>query len=231
MKANLSRWKKAQTTEIVHYESIKTRWESIDSWKRFLRETFFVDFEFFRDKKVLEVGCGAFGIIHYVDVPCFNVGIDPLCSRYIGLNDEHTTHTHQITGIGEHLPFKNEVFDGILSFNILDHCLDPYNVLKEIKRTLKKDGVVLLYLYTFDLPKWLRLRSTLFDRPHPYHFSHDEIISIFKKSGFSIDNQYRKNKKIKFKIFSGDFVHNVKYLVAGLLRIQLSVYVCSKRKL
>jgi SAM-dependent methyltransferase len=179
-RVNLNRWKNAQTKEEAHYRSRKVRWESTESWGRFLMENFSINFEFFKDKRILEIGCGAFGIIHYINVPCYKVRIDPLCSIYKGLNDEYTTQTYQITSTGEYLPFKNDVFDVILSLNVLDHCFNPLNVLKEANRVLKRDGIFLLYLYTFDLPRAIRLRLTLFDGPHPYHFNHVEIATILK---------------------------------------------------
>jgi len=193
MRVNLSRWKNAQTEEIAYYTSRKVE-SSTASWKAYLTENFSIGFDVFRNKRVLEIGCGAFGIIHYINLPCFRFGIDPLCSIYrrLELNAKYTIQTQQITSVGEHLPFRNEVFDVILSINVLDHCLNPLNVLKEANRVLTGNGIFLLHVNTFDLPRTIRIILGLFDKPHPYHFSHVEIMSMLKEAGFKI---YSHNKK------------------------------------
>jgi len=195
MKINLNRWRKAQNAEITYYISRKVEW-STATWKAYLMKNFSINFDVFRNKHVLEIGCGAFGVIHYINLPCFRVGIDPLCSIYrrLGLNTNHTIQTQQITCVGESLPFRDEAFDIILSINVLDHCLNPFNVLKEASRVLKRNGIFLLHLNTFDLPKGPRVILGLFDRPHPYHFSNVEIISMLREAGFEI---YWQNKKAK----------------------------------
>lgn len=227
MKTNLNRWRKAQTKEYMHYKQRVTMWESPESWERFLLENFSIDFKTFEDKKIVEIGCGAFGVVHYVNVPSFKVGVEPLCTNYSGLNDEYTCDTYQITSVGEHLPFKPKTFDVALSFNVLDHCFDPHNVLKEINRVLKEEGVLYLNVNSFDLPSWLRSKMSLFDMPHPHHFSHEELLSILEESGFSIDYHSKKRQKIEFKKLSVDFVHKLKYLIAYLLHIRSSFYICS----
>ena len=226
MKVNLKRWKNAQTAEIAYYTGRKVDW-SVTSWEAYLKENFSIDFDVFRDKHVLEIGCGAFGIIHYINLPCFRVGIDQLCSIYrrFGLNAKYTIYTNQITSVGEYLPFRNEVFDIILSINVLDHCLNPLNVLKEANRVLKRNCIFLLYLNTFDLPRTIRRILWLFDRPHPYHFTHVEIMSMLKEAGFKIYWQNKKRPNISHKFLMTNFWHYLKCFIGGLLRWRQSFYM------
>lgn len=41
------------------------------------------------------------------------------------------------------LPFKNEVFDGVIVCFVLEHVSDPVTALKELMRVLKKDGILI----------------------------------------------------------------------------------------
>lgn len=43
-----------------------------------------------------------------------------------------------------YLPFKNEMFDVIISSEVFEHLYNPYLVVDEIHRTLKKGGMVLI---------------------------------------------------------------------------------------
>ena len=42
------------------------------------------------------------------------------------------------------LPFSDNVFDGILVCFVLEHLHDPLSALRELKRVLKKDGVIMV---------------------------------------------------------------------------------------
>jgi len=45
---------------------------------------------------------------------------------------------------GVALPFKNESFDGVLCADVLEHIPDEGSALKEIRRIIKKDGILIL---------------------------------------------------------------------------------------
>jgi len=62
------------------------------------------------------------------------------------------------------LPFKSEVFDQVVSVTLLEHCLNPFNALKEQARVLKKDGK--LYCETDNAYYW-RYHTWIAD--HPRH--------------------------------------------------------------
>ncbi|WP_299698382.1 class I SAM-dependent methyltransferase [Hydrocarboniphaga sp.] len=48
--------------------------------------------------------------------------------------------TTDVLGVGEVLPFKDGVFDGVLSLNVLEHVKDPFKCASEIARVLKPGG-------------------------------------------------------------------------------------------
>jgi hypothetical protein len=47
-----------------------------------------------------------------------------------------------VMGLGEKLPFKNAVFDAVLSCAVLEHVRDPFACAKEILRVLKPGGTL-----------------------------------------------------------------------------------------
>jgi len=48
--------------------------------------------------------------------------------------------TTDVVGVGEHLPFRDNSFDAILSLAVLEHVRDPFQCANEISRVLKPGG-------------------------------------------------------------------------------------------
>jgi SAM-dependent methyltransferase len=49
-----------------------------------------------------------------------------------------------VQGFGEHLPYRDRLFDSLLIVSTLDHCLDPRKVLSEAHRVMKPRGEILV---------------------------------------------------------------------------------------
>lgn len=221
--------KKALRLDLKHYCKRGHAWESAENWERFLSVHFFMDFDFFDKKVVLEVGCGAYGAIHYI--PCFRVGIDPLCSAHNDIYKRHSIFTHHVEGIGELLPFKKEVFDVTVSFNAIDHGISPEKVIKEVKKVLRPGGIFLLHVHTFNLPSFVRFILFIVDRPHPHHLSNKEVLLCLRSAGFRVN--HLKIDKICIKSSFIDFIKRFdkgssKTFIASVLGIRNSFYTCER---
>jgi len=225
------RWVEAQDTE----EKLCRRGpphQSKEWWEQNLSQEFSLDFDFFKGKAVLEVGCGSHGMIHYIDSALTKVGIDPLCSRYKDYFVNWNTSVHHVTGAGESLPFKSDVFDIVICYNVIDHGISPSTILKEIGRVLKADGHFVFSVATFfHSPKAFRAKLCLFDRPHPHHLSRKETRQFLNDAGFRVDfyNYYGGSVgDIILDLKGRRCYHAAQRLFATLLGRGTSYYVCSK---
>lgn len=79
------------------------------------------------------------------------IGLDPLVQEYQALGI--ATHQMQyVAASSEAMPFADQYFDVVSSFNSLDHVADLAGTVQEIKRVLKQDGYFLLLTDVGHLP-------------------------------------------------------------------------------
>jgi ubiquinone/menaquinone biosynthesis C-methylase UbiE len=110
-----------------------------------------MEFEKFRDARLLEVGCGmGTDLLQFSRGGARCVGID-LTPRSI----EITQHRFKLYGAngafmisdGENLPFRSESFDVVYSNGVLHHTPDTEGAIRELHRVLKPGGVAKVMLY------------------------------------------------------------------------------------
>jgi ubiquinone/menaquinone biosynthesis C-methylase UbiE len=100
-------------------------------------------------KSILDLGCGWGGVV--LDAAQQGraqsvVGIEPdeerLAIARELLKECGATHAEIFCGIGEKLPFPDNSFDIVASYQVLEHVQDPAQVMAEVARVLKPGGVV-----------------------------------------------------------------------------------------
>lgn len=99
--------------------------------------------EFYAGKRVLDVGCGPRGSLEWADHAAERVGLDTLVDRYrrLGIDD----HTMEYVDAGaEAIPYPDERFDVVTSFNSLDHVVDVEAALTEMSRVLAPGGTLVI---------------------------------------------------------------------------------------
>lgn len=138
--------------------------------------------------KLLDIGCGIGDMLAFrsnsigVDVNQYN--IDYCLSR--GLE------AHLIQD--EAIDFHNEEFDSVLMDNVLEHIESPEQLLVEIKRVLKKGGVLLI-----GVPGAKGFAS---DSDHKVYYQESDLISLAARYDFKIDSFFY------MPLFKSEFLNN-----------------------
>jgi len=104
---------------------------------------FNLDKSFYRDKRILDIGCGPRGSLEWADNTMQRVGLDPLGKSYkeLGIGNHKMLY---VSSVAENMPFADEYFDIVTSFNSLDHVDNLENAIGEIIRVTKPAGLFLL---------------------------------------------------------------------------------------
>jgi len=154
-------------------------------------------------RDALDVGCGngVFGIDLKNKSGCRLAGVDG--SPY-GLEESRKAGYDEVRLCpdlcGQPLPFSNASFDFVLCKDVFEHLLAPLNLLKEIRRVLRPDGVLLSHVpnhFTFpgrvkflftndidtydyfpDAPEW--------DFPHIRFFTRGGFLDMHKEAGLAL---------------------------------------------
>jgi SAM-dependent methyltransferase len=85
--------------------------------------------------------------------------------------------TVHVCASAEHLPFADAVFDLVLSQEVLEHVRDPFQALREMKRVLKKDGLI-----------YCQVPFIIGYHPGPtdfWRFTKEGIVEMIKQAGLT----------------------------------------------
>ena len=177
------------------------------SWKAKLMEEHLSEYlrpEMKDTAVVLEVGSGPVGIVSFLPWGT-RYAVDPLEDYYRSeqalcqLRDKTVTYS---AGSGERLQFESNTFSLVVLDNVLDHVHQASEVLHEIGRVMRPDG--LLYFAVNIHTTWGAvlhqvLSRLKIDRGHPYTFTAPSIRSFLAAHGFTVQkefiNDYRKAKE------------------------------------
>jgi ubiquinone/menaquinone biosynthesis C-methylase UbiE len=180
-----ARWQRAQRLELDFW----ARWKSLAPYQNldipaYWRDEdahFGVPWSIFDNLRVLDVGCGPFGLIHYLDHASERIRLDPLLTQY---KDKLPLQGLSLEAMAESLPLATHSVDLAICYNALDHMLDPAAALDELARVLGPRASALLMIHTF--PAWLRPFYAI-DRMHPHHFTAEAFQSLIE-SRFKIES-------------------------------------------
>lgn len=129
----LNYWRRAKRTDGL----------SGDHYKDFYTKQFKLTTEFYRGKRVLDIGCGPRGSLEWAEMAAERVGLDPLAPEYLKLAARYHKMTY-VAAASEAVPYGSGHFDVVCSFNSLDHVDDLDGAISEIVRVTKPGGVFLL---------------------------------------------------------------------------------------
>ena len=113
---------------------------------------------------VLEVACGSGSFLASLTAHA-RVGID---LSQEACRQAQMRGATSVVGVGEHIPFPSSSFDVAICCEALEHVASPHQVLDEIHRVLKPDGVFAVSFPNYFNVPWLALRvmSDVFRKPN-----------------------------------------------------------------
>jgi len=149
------------------------------------------------NKKVLDFGCasGRDLIKKYKDgYNCYGFDIDKKTvlktSKFL---KKHDIRCKFLCGDGMYTPFKDEIFDEVISNNVLEHIENDEVCISEMYRTLKSEGK--LHVIVPDMRnlhtvfhRFLGLKNCFTDKSHLREYEKNEIGEKIEKRGFKIQD-------------------------------------------
>ncbi|MBU1975762.1 MAG: class I SAM-dependent methyltransferase [Nanoarchaeota archaeon] len=126
------------TTDMTSANKKKYYFGNVREWSEKEMNVFWKDFK--GRKKILDVGCGAgiFGRYKPRGVEVYGCDFDKGSIKHAQKWEKAVLHD-----IRKELPYKDNTFDGALVKDVFEHVLEPWNLLLETKRVLKKGGILL----------------------------------------------------------------------------------------
>lgn len=124
-----------------------------------------------RNGSLIELGCGRGKLL----VQLVRQGILP-ADRLFGIEQSSVAigpaseliPNIKVGNIEERLPFDDGTFDYVVMTEVIEHLLDPWKTMREVRRILKKDGTLLFSFPNYVNVPWLLVRvlAELVDRPN-----------------------------------------------------------------
>ena len=153
VRTRLKRW-----AELRYWRNVAGPIESNTHFEYFFTEHFGLDQDFYRGKRVLDVGCGPRGSLEWLDGASELVGADPLADEYRKLGAPERRMRY-VTASAEDLPFPDAHFDVVSAFNALDHVEDLSAAVAEIARVTAPGGTFLVIVEIGHQPTWTEPHS------------------------------------------------------------------------
>jgi SAM-dependent methyltransferase len=139
--------------------------------------------------KILDVGCGKGLFLFYCQSRNLDVVGLEISKKKI---KEAKTITNRFLVLGDacNLPFKEEVFDNVVAFDVIEHIKNPLKAIEEMSRVLKFKGKAF-----FHIPRGKGIFRHM--EGHINFFDNKEKAELLLKKFFKID----KSKCVGFKWF------------------------------
>ena len=137
-------------------------------------------------KKLLDVGCGAGLYLDYLKSKGYSVeGIELSPWGYNIAKNKLGLKVHN--DLIENLEPPRDKFDVITLYDVLEHTTNPNKFLQELKKWLKKDGMVMFNVPNIDsaISKSTKeLWNKLCPPDHTFHFNAKSVSYLLNKNGY-----------------------------------------------
>ena len=183
------------------------------------------------NSKILDIGCGDGSIINFLNKPNY-YGVDGDEKNIKALLSKNIK-AKKIDFNKEKIPFEKERFDFILILDILEHVVNPRELLKEAKDRLKENGKIIVTLpndyHILNKIRFIFNKHLTEDPFAPYGHLHYFPISsgerFLENCGFNFSEKIylapikpaiipQSIKKILIVLFPQAFVRDVLYVLS-----------------
>jgi len=142
--------------------------------------------------KILDLGCGEAHVLNMLpnDYEKYGCDISKVIYRFIDNNN----FLFSITDLNNDFPFRDVKFDFIVCSEVLEHLRNPFNVLKNVKYNLKKDGYFIVtipnhYNLKYKIELFLKKYPT-WDKTHVNCWKINDFLNVLIYYGFNVINYY-----------------------------------------
>jgi predicted TPR repeat methyltransferase len=147
-----------------------------------------------KNLSLLDIGCSTAGLGDALrDLPFNYKGVEPFESDFhIAVDKGHEVISCSVEQAFDTL---NEVFDFVVYADVLEHLVDPADVLKKSKVLLENDGILIISVPNV-AHLWVRLQLLMgqwnytergiLDKTHLRFFTRKSITKLLEENGFEI---------------------------------------------
>lgn len=142
----------------------------------------------------LDVGCGVLPLPGYMAVPNDTItwiGIDP----FFG----HIARQFPFAqAVAEYLPFRPQIFDGLLYAGTIDFGIDPVRSLRRARTVIRPQGRLFIWEVVARANRRYRFWKTLralgiarrYDSKHQWAFTDRAMRGLLKRAGFAVEEVF-----------------------------------------
>lgn len=189
------------------------------------------------DDKILEIGCGIGTVVNELSEKNYDItGID-ISQHAIDYGKEKYGDINLQVNAAEILPFEDQSFNVVLSFDLLEHIAKIDKHISEVYRVLKNNGCYLFQTpnkYSNMIFETLTTKSLKWRRAHPSLHSPRQLKKRLNKHGFNTKfvkmntiNQFTIKKLKKIGPLA-DFIKYINFQKMPL-SLQTNLYVIAKK--
>ena len=165
--------------------------------------------------RMLELGCGEGGFAANVgpDVECWGIELDPVAAER-AKRRYHTVLIGDVMDCLTHIP--EGVFDVVICNDVLEHLVQPGEVLQRLQTKLAPNGCVIgsipnvrffdNLVNLFIKKEWRYEDEGVLDRTHLRFFTEKSLRRLFEENGYRVDvfqgiNGYARSWKFSLRLY------------------------------
>jgi SAM-dependent methyltransferase len=131
------------------------------------------------NRRVLDVGCGAGNMIHHLSRYGTVSGID---NNPVPLEIAHQRGYDARLADAEDMPFEDESFHLVTALDVIEHCADDLQILRECHRVCTDGGWIAITVPAF---QWLWSNNDVIN-DHKRRYSRSDLHARVTEAGFSV---------------------------------------------